>query len=149
MSITSNPIGPVNNEKTQPASSVLSLSANSLYLPTKLSFQYIELSWDFPSATNQLDWIGLFASGRCMLSILYKECLDECNPLLYLDYKHFRIRGKQESTVMWKITQELMPPQVERAQLRFRYYSGLTGTVLASSPSFLVYKNGQVVLTCN
>jgi hypothetical protein len=34
-----------------------------VYLPTKLSFEFVELKWNLKCAANLLDWIGLFESG--------------------------------------------------------------------------------------
>lgn len=41
-----------------------------------------------------------------------------------------------------------MPPLSKKAELRFRYYSGLTGTVQATSDPFTVFTNGQAVIDC-
>jgi hypothetical protein len=66
--------------------------------------------------------------------------------LLYLDYRSFGVCGQQEGSIKWKITQSSMPSATTKANLRFLYFSGVSGTVQASSDSFTVFTNGEVII---
>ncbi|KAI6235694.1 E3 ubiquitin-protein ligase [Aphelenchoides besseyi] len=120
-----------NSKLEDKSETILGLTPHSVFLPTELSFEFVEVSWDFSSNTSLVDWIGLFP-------------VDELNPLLYLDYRSYGFFGQQN--IKWKITSSCMP-STHQANVCFRYYSGLTGSIRASSPALLVFSDAQIVIT--
>ncbi|CAD5215942.1 unnamed protein product [Bursaphelenchus okinawaensis] len=111
----------------------LFLSADRIFLPGLLSAHVLTVSWQFSTGTSLVDWIGLYH-------------IEENNPLNYIDYRSFGICGQAKSQIEWKITWDHMDEQQDIANVNFRYFSGVAGSVRATSENVLVYKDAHVVI---
>ncbi|CAD5221913.1 unnamed protein product [Bursaphelenchus xylophilus] len=109
------------------------LCFNQLFLPCLLSSRVVKVSWYFSGGTSLVDWIGLYR-------------IEENNPLNYIDYKSFGVCGFSKGQVEWKITWDHMEENDNHSKINFRYFSGISGTVRATSEDVLVYKDAHVVV---
>uniref|UniRef100_A0A1I7XQR5 HECT-type E3 ubiquitin transferase n=1 Tax=Heterorhabditis bacteriophora TaxID=37862 RepID=A0A1I7XQR5_HETBA len=110
--------------------SQLGISTDIIYLGEE-SNETVHVSWNLSKAANMIDWIGLFNE-------------NERNPMNYLDHKGRGIVGSAEGTVEWNVIRANLPKSVNG--IYFGYVDGITGIVLAKSPTIRITKKASLII---